>query len=143
MTSPNAKILIGIIKAAQQYLKLDDETYRSILVRMTGKNSAKKLTLDELSQVRDYLHDQGYPRKSTRKYGRRPNVPATREAILSKIEALLSEAGRRWDYAESMGKYMFNGKQRLEFLTHGELTKLMQALIIDAKWRAKNGSQSR
>lgn len=147
MTSTNKKILIGVIKAAQQYLKLDDETYRSILVRMTGKDSAKKLTLDELSQVRDYLHDQGYPRKSPRKHGRRPSVPVTRESVLRKIEALLAEAKRPWDYAESMGKHMFNGKQRLEFLTFGELTKLMQALAIDAKrrkaWEAKNEQPSK
>ncbi|EOV8087099.1 gp16 family protein [Providencia rettgeri] len=142
MASPNAKILIGIIKAAQQYLKLDDETYRSILVRMTGKNSAKKLTLDELSQVRDYLHDQGYPRKSKRKYGRRPSVPATREAILSKIEALLSDAKRPWSYAEAMAKRMFD-REKIEWLTFDELSNLMKALIIDAKRRAKNGSQSR
>ncbi|UPQ37726.1 regulatory protein GemA [Providencia rettgeri] len=142
MTSPNAKILIGIIKAAQQYLKLDDETYRSILVRMTGKNSAKKLTLDELSQVRDYLHEQGYPRKSAKKYGRRPNVPATRESILSKIEALLADAGRPWEYAESMAKNMFK-REKIEWLTFDELSNLMKALIIDAKRRAKNGYQNR
>lgn len=142
MASPNAKILIGIIKAAQQYLKLDDETYRSILVRMTGKDSAKKLTLDELSQVRDYLHDQGYPRKSKRNYGRRPNVPATREAILSKIEASLSEAKRPWSYAEAMAKRMFE-REKIEWLTFDELSNLMKALIIDAKRRAKNGSQNR
>lgn len=146
MTSTNKKILIGVIKAAQQYLKLDDETYRSILVRMTGKDSAKKLTLDELSQVRDYLHDQGYPRKSTRKHGRRPSVPVSRESVLRKIEALLSEAKRPWDYAESMAAHMFN-RQKIEFLTFGELTKLMQALAIDAKRRkareAKNEQSSK
>lgn len=141
MTSTNKKILIGVIKAAQQYLKFDDETYRSILVRMTGKNSAKKLTLDELSQVRDYLHDQGYPRTSAKKYGRRPNVPATRESILSKIEALLADAGRPWEYAESMANHMF-GREKIEWLTFDELSNLMKALIIDAKRRAKNGSQS-
>lgn len=146
MTSPNAKILIGIIKAAQQYLKLDDETYRSILVRMTGKDSAKKLTLEELSQVRDYFHDQGYPRKSKRKHGRRPSVPVSRELLLGKIEALLTDAQRPWNYAESMAAHMFN-RQKIEWLTFGELTKLMQALAMDAKRRkareAKNEQPSK
>ncbi|EPF8142598.1 phage protein GemA/Gp16 family protein, partial [Providencia rettgeri] len=96
----------------------------------------------ELSQVRDYLHDQGYPRKSKRKYGRRPNVPATREVILSKIEALLSEAKRPWSYAEAMAKHMFK-REKIEWLTFDELSNLMKALIIDAKRRAKNGSQNR
>ncbi|MGM0938354.1 MAG: gp16 family protein [Pseudomonadota bacterium] len=144
--TPNRKILIGIIKAAQKYLNIDDETYRSILVRMTGKDSAKKLTLDELSLVRDYLHDQGYPRKSPRKHGRRPSVPVSRESVLRKIEALLAEAKRPWDYAEKTAERMFN-RQKIEFLTFGELTKLMQALAIDAKRRkareAKNEQPSK
>lgn len=142
MTSPNAKILIGIIKAAQQYLKLDDETYRSILVRMTGKDSAKKLTLDELGQVRDYFHDQGYPRKSKRKHGRRPSVPVSRESVLRKIEALLADAGRSWDYAESMAAHMFK-RQKIDWLDFSELTKLMQALAVDARRRkAKAAKES-
>ncbi|WP_272693073.1 gp16 family protein [Providencia sp. PROV077] len=144
--SPNSKTLIGIIKAAQKYLNIDDETYRSILVRMTGKDSAKKLTLDELSQVRDYLHDQGYPRKSARKHGRRPRVTASRQLILDKIEALLTDAGRHWNYAKSMANHMFK-RQEIEWLTSSELTKLMQALAKDADRRkareAKNEQPSK
>lgn len=142
MLSPNAKKMVGIIKAAQQYLKIDDETYRSILERLTGKRSATKLSLKELEMVRDYLHDQGYPRKTIKKYGRRPNVPATKEAVLSKIEALLTEAGRPWSYAQAMAKHMFK-RDELEWLDFDELSSLMKALIIDAKRRADNGSQSR
>ncbi|OBU12189.1 gp16 family protein [Morganella psychrotolerans] len=134
MLTPNAKKLVGIIKAAQQYLKVDDETYRSVLVRLTGKNSATKLTLDELSTVRDYFHAQGYPRRSPKKYGRKPNVPASRQAVLNKIEAMLADAGRPWEYAEAMAKRMFE-RQKVDFLDHGELTKLMQALAIEQKRR--------
>lgn len=134
MLTPNAKKLVGIIKAAQQYLKMDDETYRSVLVRLTGKDSATKLTLDELGIVRDYFHAQGYPRRSPKKYGHKPNVPVSKKSVLSKIEALLADAGRPWEYAESMAERMFN-RQKIDWLDHDELVKLMQALAVDQKRR--------
>lgn len=134
MLTPNAKKLVGIIKAAQQYLKMDDETYRSVLVRLTGKDSATKLTLDELGIVRDYFHAQGYPRRSPKKYGRKPNVPVSKKSVLSKIEALLADVGRPWEYAESMAERMFN-RQKIDWLDHDELVKLMQALAVDQKRR--------
>ncbi|HDU8650683.1 TPA: regulatory protein GemA [Morganella morganii subsp. morganii] len=134
MLTPNAKKLVGIIKAAQQYLKMDDETYRSVLVRLTGKDSATKLTLDELGAVRDYFHTQGYPRRSLKKYGRKPNVPVSKKSVLNKIEALLADAGRPWEYVESMAKRMFN-RQKIDWLDHDELVKLMQALAVDQKRR--------
>ncbi len=134
MLTPNAKKLVGIIKAAQQYLKMDDETYRSVLVRLTGKDYATKLTLDELGIVRDYFHAQGYPRRSPKKYGRKPNVPVSKKSVLSKIEALLADAGRPWEYAESMAERMFN-RQKIDWLDHDELVKLMQALAVDQKRR--------
>lgn len=134
MLTPNAKKLVGIIKAAQQYLKMDDETYRRVLVRLTGKDSATKLTPDELGTVRDYFHAQGYPRRSPKKYGRKPNVPVSKKSVLNKIEALLADAGRPWEYAESMAERMFN-RQKIDWLDHSELTKLMQALTIDQKRR--------
>ncbi|MGK5615283.1 gp16 family protein [Proteus mirabilis] len=140
--SPNTKKLIGIIKAAQQYLQIDDDTYRHILMRLTGKRSATKLTLQELETVREYFHEQGYPRKVAKKHGRKPNVSKTKKMVLSKIEALLTDAGRPWTYAEAMAKRMFR-RQALEWLTLDELSDLMKALIIDAKRREKNGSQSR
>ncbi|WP_274369943.1 gp16 family protein [Morganella morganii] len=134
MLTPNAKKQVGIIKAAQQYLKMDDETYRRVLVRLTGKDSATKLTPDELGTVRDYFHAQGYPRRSPKKYGRKPNVPVSKKSVLNKIEALLADAGRPWEYAESMAERMFN-RQKIVWLDHSELTKLMQALTIDQKRR--------
>lgn len=134
MLTPDAKKLVGIIKAAQQYLKMDDETYRSVLVRLTGKDSATRLTPDELGIVRDYFHTQGYPRRSPKKYGRKPNVPVSKKSVLNKIEALLADAGRPWEYAESMAERMFN-RQKIDWLDHDELVKLMQALAVDQKRR--------
>lgn len=132
----NGKALIGAIKAGQAWLGWDDNTYRSLLVRLTGKDSATRCSLEELQTIREYMHQQGYPRKAARKHGRKPNVAAGRQGVLSKIEALLTDAGRKWDYAEATAQRMFNQKT-LEWLTDEQLNKLMQALIIDARRRNK------
>ncbi|NTZ40680.1 regulatory protein GemA [Enterobacter sp. JMULE2] len=133
--TPTAKKLIGAIKAGQAYLGWDDALYRQTLMRLTGKTSSTRCSLDELQTVKDYLHNAGFPRHSTR-HGRRPSVAKTREDILKKVEALLADAGRPWDYATGMAKRMFQ-RERLDWLTTEELKKLMQALAVDAKRRAK------
>ncbi|MFV9078197.1 regulatory protein GemA [Serratia fonticola] len=136
--TPNARGLIGAIKAGQAHLGWDDATYRAALERLTGKTSATKCTLDELQIVREYMHEQGYPRKTAKKVGRRPRVAATRETTLRKIEALLTEAKRPWMYAMSMSDRMFK-QCIIEWLDDEQLTKLMQALIIDAKRHGRGG----
>ncbi|KNC89918.1 hypothetical protein GM30_06125 [Trabulsiella odontotermitis] len=136
MTVKNKNALIGAIKAGQAWLKWDDVTYRSVLKRITGKMSSKHCSMDELQNLREYMHTQGFPRINTRKHGRRPSVPAGRKSTLAKIEALLTDAGRSWNYAESIASHMFQQKV-IEWLTDEQLVKLMQALIIDAKRRSK------
>lgn len=139
--TPTAKKLIGAIKAGQAYLGWDDALYRQTLERLTGKTSSTRCSLDELQTVKDYMHTAGFPRQS-RKHGRRPSVPKTREGMLSKVEAQLTDAGRPWSYAEGMAKRMFK-RQRVDWLTTEELTKLMQALDYDAKRRAKRENTSK
>lgn len=130
----NSKALIGAIKAGQSWLGWDDSTYRSVLLRLTGKDSSTRCSLDQLQSVREYMHEQGYPRKTSPKHGRKPKVAAGRQGILGKIEALLTDAGRKWDYAEAVALRMFD-KKTLEWLTDEQLTKLMQALIMDNRRR--------
>ncbi|MTH47493.1 gp16 family protein [Intestinirhabdus alba] len=133
--TPNAKKLIGAIKAGQTFLGWDDALYRQTLERLTGKTSATRCSLDELQTVKEYMHSAGFPRQS-RKHGRRPSVARSRRALLSKVEALLADSDRPWSYAESMAKRMFS-RERVDWLTTDELTRLMQALAIDAKRRAE------
>lgn len=130
----NTKRLISAVKMGQNYLAWDDETYRAVVARITGKTSATKCSFKELGLVLDYMHEQGFPKN--RKHGRRPEVPENREHILKKIEALLADAGRSWNYAEGMAKKMFK-RDAVQFLTYEELDKLMVALIIDQRRRER------
>ncbi|WP_447886335.1 gp16 family protein [Serratia fonticola] len=130
--TPNAKGIIGAIKAGQAFLGLDDETYRQMLSSLTGgKTSCTACSLEELQRIREYLHKQGFPRSSAR-HGRRPKVALTKKTILAKIEALLAEAKRPWAYAEGLAAHMFK-QHVLEWLTEEQLASVMKALIIDAK----------
>lgn len=133
----NKKALIGAIKAGQKWLLWDDVTYRSTMQRITGKTSSTKCTLEELQKLREYMHEQGFPRKRAKRHGRKPNVANRRQAVLGKIEALLADAGRPWQYAESVSQRMFQQKI-IEWLDDEQLTKLLQALIIDARRRQKD-----
>ncbi|MEQ9908132.1 regulatory protein GemA [Pectobacterium odoriferum] len=131
--------MIGAIKAGQSALGWDDATYRSVLARLTGKSSSTLCSITELEKVKEYMHQQmhqqGYPRRA-KKHGRKPSVPASKKSVLSKIEALLADACRPWQYAETMAQQMF-GVRYIDWLDIQQLTKLMQALIIDAKRRKK------
>lgn len=53
--------------------------------------------------------------------------------MLSKIEALLAEAGRPWSYLEGIVERMLGEKKPVEWLNDDQVRKLMQMLIVDAK----------
>jgi len=134
---------IRTIKVAVRQLGLDEETYRALLVRVTGKSSCAQMNIAERGKVLDALKAQGFELvrsgqsvfhhrpKDTR---REPKADNTR--MLRKVEALLADAKRPWDYAHSMARHMF-GVDRLEFLRGGQLHKLVAALQIDANRRLK------
>ncbi|MGL5344819.1 MAG: phage protein GemA/Gp16 family protein [Plesiomonas sp.] len=129
------KRLISAVKAGQAFLKWDDTTYRAVIARLTGgKTSAKACTLQELSLIKDFMHEHGFPRKAPNGKGRRPNVSMKRKALLSKIEALLADSGRSWRYAESVAERMYKQKV-IEWLSDEQLSGVMVALVKDARKR--------
>ncbi|AXF75189.1 regulatory protein GemA [Erwinia tracheiphila] len=128
--------LIRVLHTGKSALNWDDETYRAVLARFTGKTSSTKCTVAELESVLEHMHQSGFPRCNPRR-GRRPHVARSREDVLAKIEALLTVSARPWQYAEAMARHMFEGRQAVEWLTDEELFKLMQELIADQKRRQK------
>ncbi|QKJ05487.1 gp16 family protein [Yersinia bercovieri] len=130
------KKLIQLIHVGKSALAWDDETYRDVIYRLTGKTSSAHCSIEQQERIVAYMRAHGFEPKPTPKRGRRPSVPASKKTILSKIEALLADANRPWDYAESMAQHMFQVRY-VDWLPLDQLTKLMQALIIDAKRRGK------
>jgi phage gp16-like protein len=56
MAAPQRNRLIGAVHAAKKATDLDEETYRAMLARLTGKSSARDLSDFELRQVLDHMN---------------------------------------------------------------------------------------
>lgn len=135
---PITKRLIGVIKTGQSLLGWDDATYRSVLVRLTGKSSSTKCSIRELEDVKEYMHSKGFPRQAPKGKGRRPKVANRRKAMLAKIEALLADSGLSWAYAEGIASHMY-GQKVIEWLDDEQLHSVMIALIQRARREGRSG----
>lgn len=137
---------IAAIHACRRELHLDEETYRSLLERVTGLRSAADLGAVARARVIDECRRLGAVaartmRNAVPSHGPAPNVQATNQAMIAKIGALLADSGRSWEYAHGTAARMF-GRERLEWLRHDQLRKVVAALQIDADRRRKRATES-
>ncbi|EED3050033.1 regulatory protein GemA [Salmonella enterica subsp. enterica serovar Virchow] len=135
---PVTTSLIRAIKTGQSRLGWDNATYKSVLLRLTGKDSSTKCSIRELEDVKEYMHSQGFPRQAPKGKGRRPKVANRRKAMLAKIEALLADSGLSWAYAEGIASHMY-GQKVLEWLDDEQLNSVMIALIQRARREGRSG----
>lgn len=119
------------IHLAKKQLGLDDASYRDILRSCTGKTSAGELNPRERFKVLQTLLQLGAGPRSFP--GRPSQAPQGGDQLLKKIEALLADAKRPWNYARSMSKRMFG--RELEECEPEELRRIVAALTYDAKRR--------
>ena len=141
MNKNSKQTLIAKIHIAKKELALDDETYRDVLERVTGKTSCKGMNLNELKAVVMDLKRLGFTPKQTAKtqtdHGRRPTTTADKQPMLDKIEAILTDRGLHWHYAHGMAKKMF-GKELVTWLTTEQMYKVVQALLVYQKRHANS-----
>ncbi|WP_286695002.1 gp16 family protein [Spongiibacter sp. UBA1325] len=128
-TKPPRQRLLAQIHIARKQLALDDDTYRQALKTLTGKTSAKHLSLPELRCVMDDFTRKGFVPK---KGGKRPRPAKNRTALMNKIEALLADKNQSWQYAHSMAEHMF-GLKRVDWLNADQLWRLVAALEIQRR----------
>lgn len=123
---------LAAIHCLKRDLKLDDEQYRAVLWTVARVDSSAQL--DDAGRARLISHLRGRLPAAAKAYPKRPqNVQVKDRAELTKIEALLTDAGRPWAYAEAMLKHMSRGRKlRLEFANNGELAAIVAALHKDA-----------
>lgn len=129
--------MIAKVKMAQKDRDLDDDAYRDLLRRVTGKNSCARMGLSDLDKVIAEFRRLGWEAKPSKAAAKGwPGRPKNTDQVpmLRKVEALLADARRPWDYAHATAKHMF-GTDRLEFLTHDQLHRLVAALQVDANRR--------
>ncbi|MCP2041450.1 phage gp16-like protein [Neisseria sp. HSC-16F19] len=118
-----AKIHIG-----KAQLGLDDETYRALLKRETGKDSCAQMNMRELEQVLAAMQRQGFAAQVRTPPPGRDSI----QAMLRKVNALLLDNDLPWNYAHAMAKRMF-GVDRVQWLNDSDLHKLVAALQIYAR----------
>lgn len=87
----NRQQLIQLIHVAKRDLKMDDDTYRTVLMQVGKKSSCSDMSIIELERVLSYFKRQGFKVK-TRTNRRPPSSPRSRaladDADSKKIRAL-------------------------------------------------------
>ena len=83
---PDRKAMLGKVHLAKKELALDDDTYRAILLRVTGKESSSKCTRPQLVDLLDEFKRLGWkPKTQPKRAGARTLAPSP---MASKIRAL-------------------------------------------------------
>ena len=134
------KILMAKIHIGKKDLHLDDDTYRDVLWRVTGKRSCKDMTIAQLQDVVKDMENSGFKPKAAPKHGKKPSVVGKREPLMGKIHAMLTDMGLHWNYAHGMADSMFKIK-RLQWLNDSQLYKLTQALSVHQQREAKKAAK--
>lgn len=130
--------LLAKVHMAKARLKLDDDAYRAVIAEhFDGRESARDLDDGELVTLIRLLNRCGatgvIPYDKRKDRGRPRNPKWTREGLLSRIEALLTDKaaaqGRpvNWDYALAILKRMYK-VERLEWATPEQLKGVMVAI---------------
>lgn len=127
MNPEHRRAMIAKIKIAQKALAMNDDSYRALLTRVTGKGSAAALEKREMEAVLREMQRLGW--KPVNPQGTRPRVASEKDRTIAKIGTILKELNLSWNYAHGMAKAMF-ARERVEWLDAVELHKLMQALAV-------------
>ncbi|HCZ9714524.1 TPA: regulatory protein GemA [Vibrio parahaemolyticus] len=72
--------LLKLVQIGKRELAMDDDTYRAMLVNITGQNSAKNLSQWQLSKVLDHLKSLGFKPKQKK--------PQPKALEVTKIKAI-------------------------------------------------------
>ncbi len=135
------KAELAKIHIAKKQLQLDDDTYRAMLWTTARVHSSKELDAAGRRAVLDHLRARGFASRPRRARGKFPGQPHNIQASpqLQKVEALLAHAGRPWSYVDAMAQRMFS-VERVAWCTAEQLHKVIAALAIDQRRRAKGAS---
>ena len=131
---------IARIHILAKELRLTEDERRDVIFAIAQKRSCSDLDFTGLARVRAHLEQRAAAATGKRvppSPGRPRNMyDRDRGPMLRKIEAMLLDAGRPWNYAHAMAQRMFH-VDRIDFLTAYQLHALVSALAQDQKRRAR------
>lgn len=137
---------IRAVQAMRRQLDLEDLEYRDLVARVSKLHgpevrSAGDCNLAQLLAIGDELRRKiGKPAekaRSARVWAGKPKGDLSPQ--LSKVEALLADAGREWAYAHALAKRLCK-VTRIEWCNPEQLAKIIAALQIDADRRARRAA---
>lgn len=134
------RALIAKIHIGKKELGFDDDTYRDVLWRVTGKRSCSDMSIAELKAVIADMQKAGFKVKPAKKHGKKPDVTAHKKELIRKIEAMLADMSLPWAYADGMAQNMFK-VAKVQWLGEDKLRRLMQALAVYQR-RQKRAEQA-
>lgn len=135
--SPQKKKMMQLVHIGKNKLGLDDGTYREMLYQVTGKSSSKDCTAATLRKVVDQMEQHGFKVTPAKKHQtKKPDAAAAKKALVDKIEALLTDGAKPWEYAESMAKHMYK-VDALTFCNTRQLRGIITALTKHEQKMAK------
>lgn len=135
------RLQLARIHMGKKQLALGEREYRALLVRASadaqgigGLDSSAHMTTDQRNAVLREMARLGFKAEAAqgrkRVYAGKPKNVAS-VPMLGKVEALLADDKKPWSYAHAMAKHMFH-VDRVEFLHHHQLHKLVAAMQVDA-----------
>jgi len=124
---------LAAIHVAKAQLGLEDDTYRLMLWTVARVRSAADLDHAGRQAVIEHLRKRGFTKPvsaaapAPRNHGKKPAVPADRQALVNKIEALLAELALPWNYVRAIARKRF-GMDQLEWASADQLRRLVAML---------------
>lgn len=148
MRKPKAedrKAPLRAVHASRRQLGLDDDTYRALLERVTGKRSAADLDAVQLRKVLTEMRRLGAAQPTQPREGGRakpahyPGTPHnidTLPAQIEVVEALLTEMRLSWGYADAIAKRMFRVERVAWLKDEKQVVAILAALYNERTKRA-------
>lgn len=119
--------LLAQIHVAKAQLGMDDDDYRALLERVTGKRSSAVLTEPQRRAVIEEMKRRGFKTKGR---GRRPSSKPYVRLVFALWGELKREGVWRQDDVSSLRAFTkrMAGVDDPEFMTYAEATKVIEAL---------------
>lgn len=122
------------VMAGAKQLNLDKDVYRDIVERVSGEHGPAVRSAGDCSPQQLEAVAKELRRMAGQQWEGRPKGDLCPQ--LQKIEALLTDAGREWNYARAIARRVCKVDQ-LEWCNPAQLGKVIAAMQIDADRRSK------
>lgn len=139
MTFDKKKKQIQLIHIAKSQLGLDDDLYRDVLERTTGKTSTKQMTIAQLEAVLDRFKQLGFAVESKNKAGVKNLATDDQSRLIRHLWLLLYNAGEVRNSSElALASFVEKqaGVSALQFLSTDSASRVIERL---KKWCDRKG----